>query len=451
MNRAIKEKDIAGLWGGQSVQEMEADTGARVQVLYPGRDSSRPGCDFRDAVLVIDDKKVCGDIEIHVTSDLWHGHGHHRDPSYNNIILHVAMWKGGGLPAVAQNGAVIPTVILSRYLSRYTYNSGSIKKTQQTCSYIHAGYAEETLYTMLHRAGCQRFQQKVNKFQLELHQEDPQQVLYRYIGRALGYARNTAPFEKLAQKLPFDYITGVLQEDMLALQACLFGVAGLLPLQRTGNAFCFLDEEVSALELRWSARINIAQQLQTREWCFHGTRPENHPARRLAALSFLLQRYSIGGLLPGLRELLESAPPGGESNWMEGGLVIEGTGYWSSHYDFGVCSDRCSALLGRGKAAEMAVNVVLPYFAAFALMNRDISLICKAIDIYNDYHSLPENDVTRYMRSMLLLSPSRRLTACRQQGLLHIYHAYCRLKECNRCPVPMSPKRGRGSHRGCHR
>jgi len=422
---------------------MEADSGASVQVVYPGRDSAGPGCDFQDAVLIIDDKKVHGDIEIHVSSELWRSHGHHRDPSYNNIVLHVAMWEGGGLPATAHNGAVIPTVILGRYLPRNARYPGCGKKMWRTCGHIGAVYSEEILLKILHRAGFERFEQKVNKFKLELHEEDTQQVLYRHIARALGYARNTPQFEKMAQKLPLDLIREVLQEDELTLQACLFGVAGLLPSQRSGDASLFAEKEVSTLEHRWSARTDMSQQLQFSEWCFHGTRPGNHPSRRLAALGLLLQRYAYPGLSAGLLELLAHDLPGRAGRQIENGLIIEANGYWVGHYDFGVCGDRCSALLGRGKAAEITVNAVLPYFASLALENRDISLICGVIDIYSEYHPLSENEITRYMRSMLLLDPSVRLTACRQQGLLHIYYTYCRLKDCSRCPIFMSPGRGR--------
>ncbi|MCX6004475.1 MAG: DUF2851 family protein [Chloroflexi bacterium] len=445
MGKSIKEKDISGLWEFQPIHVMEADTGARVQVLYPGRGSTRPGCDFQDAVLLIDDEKVYGDVEIHVTSDLWHCHGHHRDPVYNNIVLHVAMWQRGGLPAIVQNGNVIPTVILSQYLSGYVvHNPNSIKQTQYGCSYIDKQSSRGTLYKILHEAGSERFKQKVNKFKVELQREDHQQVLYRYIARALGYARNTTPFEALSQKLPIKFITRNLQENIISLQAYLFGVSGLLPSQRNGNSYYFIDEETSTLEHEWSARIAMLQQLQEWDWCFHGTRPENHPARRLAALSFLLERYSRQGLVPGLLELLEEAPPGSESNWIEKGLIIEGTGYWGNHYDFCVCREKCSALLGKGKAAEIVVNVILPYFISLALVNQDVGLICKAIDIYNDYHALPENDITRYMKSMLLPIRAQRLTACEQQGLLHIYHSHCRQKDCRQCPVFKFPERDRG-------
>ncbi|MDD5312602.1 MAG: DUF2851 family protein [Dehalococcoidia bacterium] len=443
MKKSIREKDIALLWESRSLPVMEADSGVRVQVLYPGRDSVRKGCDFQDAILIIDDKKVHGDVEIHVSSDLWHSHGHHRDPSYNTIILHVAMWEGGGLPATAQNGAVIPTVILGRYLSQHTCNPVSRKKMRQTCGYISSGYNERVIHQTLQRAGVERFQQKVNKFKLELCRGDPEQVLYSHIARALGYARNTVPFERTAQKLPLGGIRELLQEDVLTLRACLFGVAGLLPSQRSGNASFFTDEEIDTLERRWSARTDMLRQLQSSEWCFHGIRPGNHPSRRLAALSILLQRYFYSGLSEGLLELLGCGSPVRAGLQIENGLIIEAGGYWGRHYDFGVCSDICSALLGRGKAAEIAVNVVLPYFASLALENRDISLICRVIDIYSEYHSLSENEITRYMRSMLSLDQPGRLSACRQQGLLHLYHKYCRLKDCSRCPMAIIPKRVR--------
>ena len=89
MNTDIPEKTIALIWQGQLVASLLTDAGEQLQIIHPGRVSSGSGCDFTDAVFAIDGKVIKGDIEIHVKSSQWYSHGHHRDPKYNNIALHV--------------------------------------------------------------------------------------------------------------------------------------------------------------------------------------------------------------------------------------------------------------------------------------------------------------------------------------------------------------------------
>jgi hypothetical protein len=55
--------------------------------------------------------------------------------------------------------------------------------------------------------------------------------------------------------------------------------------------------------------------------------------------------------------------------------------------------------------------------------------------LYVGYRGVPSNEITRHMREELNLGAAEVHGACRQQGLLHIYHSYCREKLCSACPV----------------
>ena len=65
--------------------------GDTVEVLHPGRPTNDCGPDFRDALIAINGgRPLQGDVELHVNARDWRAHGHHRDPNYDRVILHVA-------------------------------------------------------------------------------------------------------------------------------------------------------------------------------------------------------------------------------------------------------------------------------------------------------------------------------------------------------------------------
>ncbi len=171
------------------------------------------------------------------------------------------------------------------------------------------------------------------------------------------------------------------------------------------------------------------------DWCFFRVRPDNFPTRRLIALSYLLARYHKSWLLQGILKLVREAPPRAEHRWLENGLTIVSQGYWANHFDFGIAKTRSSALLGREQATEIAINIILPFVYAWGEMAAEMKLKRKAAEVYHHYPKLVNNELTRYMKQQLLLKPDVDLSACQQQGLIHIFKTYCRHRNCVECPV----------------
>ncbi|MSQ40122.1 MAG: DUF2851 family protein [Dehalococcoidia bacterium] len=107
---APKEAEVARLWNSQAVRSRSLRTtdGERLQVLYPGRPRSEAGPDFKDALVVTQRGGLLqGDVEAHVDQRGWRTHGHHRDPRYNGVILHVVLYsQKGAYPSTGRwNGA----------------------------------------------------------------------------------------------------------------------------------------------------------------------------------------------------------------------------------------------------------------------------------------------------------------------------------------------------------
>ena len=170
------------------------------------------------------------------------------------------------------------------------------------------------------------------------------------------------------------------------------------------------------------------------DWHVFKVRPGNLPVRRLAAMGHLLRRYGKEGLLPGLVGGLENIRLEGGHREMEARLLVSAEGYWARNLDFGLPGGvGLPALLGRGRAAVIAVNVLLPFAAAWGCPRPGLAR--KARLIYRDYPALAENTLERHMGRQLGLGRRSVGTARRQQGLIHIYRTFCSQGRCEDCPL----------------
>jgi len=72
------------------------------------------GPDFKGARLRFDGELEVGDVEVHFREQDWAAHGHHEDPNYDRVILHLCLFPSapGVAPAVTSAGREVPMVSL---------------------------------------------------------------------------------------------------------------------------------------------------------------------------------------------------------------------------------------------------------------------------------------------------------------------------------------------------
>jgi hypothetical protein len=287
---------------------------------------------------------------------------------------------------------------------------------------------------LLDKVGEERFCSQAEQFKVELETSEAGQVLYEGIMVALGYAKNKKPFQQLARRLPLSTLEEL--DHPQAVQALLFGVAGLLPEQR-----CKRDKEsegwVRELEYLWHS-FGIRETMAAAEWRFFRVRPENFPTRRIAAASYLLTTYRKDGLLNSMLRLVGQAHPQQSYRELEQGLIVKTDGYWATHFDFGVEVRPSPTLIGRGRAREIAVNVLLPFPFAWAETTSQTWLKEQSLNIYRNYPPLGRNWITRHMERQLFGEVGHKSainSARRQQGLIHLYKNFCTERRCNQCPL----------------
>ncbi len=386
-------------------------SGERVRVIYPGMENSDSGPDFRDAVMGARSGLMIGDVEIHLRSSDWRNHGHHRDSRYNGVILHV-VWEGES-PAELESGGSAPTLCV-RHCLKGTLDEVRRKAFLEmwpdepcrgACQRLGAG----ELGHLLDEAGEERLRQKVERCKREMEEETQAQVLYRGIMGALGYIRNRERFEELARRLPWAVLEGFccgrpLSERARAFQSLLLGAAGLLP---TGEGEGFEPVAVSS-------------------WEYFRVRPDNHPRRRLIGAAHLFARFIEEGLVEVVMRLVRQC--GEDVKELEDGFVVSAEG------SFGA-SER--APIGRGRAREVVVNIVLPFACARAEAGDEPSLVEQALRLYRACPGTGENGLTRRLARLLFGGSSSKLvgSARRQQGLIFLEQSYCEHRRCWECPI----------------
>ncbi len=445
MPNNLPERVVVEIW--QRLMDRAGLTtadGEPIRIIYPGRKNDGRGADFRDAVIATSQGITKGDIEVHVKSSDWQAHRHHQDPAYNRVILHVVMWHNRRAATVLHNGKTAPILTLDKYLegpsSRGAGSAHPPASSGMPCLETAKGLATNTLAESLDSAGGRRFSAKAAQFQTELSQMEASQCLYQGIMGALGYAKNKPPMLKLARSLPLQILQSMTQgevsgqECLAQLQALLLGTAGLLPSQRQNRHREYQDDEwADKLEGLWASSPGT-KALSEDDWHLFKVRPNNFPLRRIAAMSYLILRYRERGMVEQVVGMIKEAPVSGGHLRLERGLGVTAHGYWASHFDFGLDSRTNNpTLLGRWRAADIVVNVLLPFVLAWSKLNSQPGVEEKTFKLYGGYPRLAVNTVERHMIKQLGLNISVVNSAQCQQGLIHIYNTLCIQGKCNSC------------------
>jgi hypothetical protein len=440
----IRESLLAHIWRHQWISKGALTTvdGQRVVVLHPGwENSDDSGPDFRHAVIGMNGgSPVSGDVELHLRSREWEAHGHHKDPNYDSVVLHVVLWDGGREASPLNNGRKVPILALSPYLRGPLHEFH--RATQPSflscaCSEAFLRHGWVWVGDVLAKAGKQRFYSKAWRFKKRMAETEIDQVLYEGLMRALGYAKNKRAFERLAQLLPLDVLVGTAgRSGLVEIQALMLGTAGLLPQQRCGKDIDLSGSdrlEAERLQRVWDS-CGVGQAMKESDWRFFKVRPENLPPRRIVATSHLLSEHGPA-LLERVLDVVGQAHSPTQKE-LERSFMVQGEGYWASHFDFGMEAGGERSLIGQGRAREMVVNVLLPCLFAWAVKYHQLRFKGRAVQLYRDYPRLPENWITRLMERQVFGEKRIKVDlACQQQGLIHLYETFCLKRRCRICPL----------------
>ncbi len=107
-----RELALSAAWHGALVRNLHTTEGEAIEVIFRGVWTHGFGPDFQDALLAFADGGLrTGAVEIHHRTADWRAHGHHLDPNFNAVILHLVRHHDGAETRRA-DGAIIPTALL---------------------------------------------------------------------------------------------------------------------------------------------------------------------------------------------------------------------------------------------------------------------------------------------------------------------------------------------------
>ena len=434
-----RELAMSAAWHGALTRTFETIDGDRIDVVFHGHWSHGFGPDFADAM--IDSASAglqTGAVEIHTRSSDWYRHGHHLDPRYNTVVLHVVSIVDGDETRRA-DGKLVPTAVLNvpdavlfgidqRLPAIWSELGGSV------CADELARREPERIRKAILRLGDVRLDDRVRRHEGALATTPASSIMLRALFDAFGFSENRLPMTELADALIRHEIGLRLQSVSSAdrfdyAAALLLGLSGFLPMSPP-------DAHVSHLEPAHARRIearlhSLAHELQETpiaptQWTRARTRPANHPVARLVTAATML------------------AATGGDPF----GVLIEelrcGADLPRSFRT--LCSAEGRPGLGSARAVAITASVILPIALAHA---RDIGDPELEDAASRSWAALPASEWSRPARRALAqaagTAPIKRLGERGIQGLLHLDRALCTPRRCYECPIAAEVVRDRQS------
>lgn len=144
------------------IRDLQTTAGKRVELTDAGKLNLTDGPDFIHATIHIDGMEWHGAVEMHVHSSGWKQHGHHTDPAYNQVILHVVA-EDTRIDVKREDGTSVPTLNLLPYLNAEAVNFLSALNFSDTipCSGNLSYISAKALSEQIQKAHFEYFEQKV--------------------------------------------------------------------------------------------------------------------------------------------------------------------------------------------------------------------------------------------------------------------------------------------------
>jgi hypothetical protein len=400
----ISEAELSWIWEGQRYPEgaLLGRDGAAVAVLNPGQKGAGPGPDFRNAVVRIGGEERKGDVELHVRASSYLQHGHHLDPGYDGLVLHVVFLDDVGGASPLACGETAPVAAFAPWVEARSADIaswlGRPPLWREPCQTAAVRFGRAGVAEQLRLAGRARFLARMEYLEALAAGEGEGEAIWQAVMEALGYGGDRDGFLRLARALPAsllrDLILRLPQEAQATLEDALLSVGGL---SRAPAPLAGLLPPALRPGLRSG-----------------GGRPANRPQNRLAAAALLFLRARGDIAAYALQTVREA------------GSVRELISHWSASR-----RGRGSATLGVGRSIEILLNAVLPFAA------RQYELREHSLELAAGLPALPPYGKTAFLERNLAPGDGKRPVkgALDQQGLLDLHARWCSQGGCGKCPL----------------
>ncbi|MGH7935385.1 MAG: DUF2851 family protein, partial [Chthoniobacterales bacterium] len=351
--RNFSELELQARWfAGDFGKTFTGTAGEAIEIVQFGTWNRAAGPDFSDASIRIDGGAVVrGSIEFDLADQNWETHSHGTNPAFDDTVLHVFVQSGTRdfFSRTSAHRNVLQVKVDPATLPAASASNLPLARPGR-CHAPLRDLPEEKVNGILDAAAQFRLTRKTQRLQrlTETHGRD--EMLFQELATSLGYKQNKLPFTLLAQRLPLAMLRALPND----IEAILFGVAGFL---ETSDLAKFRPETRPYLRGLWDKWWPHRAELQRlvlppRTWRLAGTRPLNHPQRRLGALAILVADW------PRLRSSLGKSDLAATRKF----LLSRAHPYWNFHYTLSSAAASAEmALIGESRITEIFANVVLPF------------------------------------------------------------------------------------------
>jgi hypothetical protein len=425
----VSELALSIAWHAGMTRAVVTTAGERLAVVFPGHWTHGHGPDFRDAMLERPNATLLqGAVEMHHRASDWVRHGHHTDPAYNDVVLHVVTTVDV-METRRLDGSPVPIAALRVPPSQLR----AVDERQpdvwarlggDVCAPRLAKALPMRIVSILRELGDTRFDQRVTRFESQLSFGTPAATLVPALFEAFGYSGNREQMGRLAAALGWPAFAPRLhhldrQARTRLTLAILLGLGGWMPLSPSHAGLAGLSAaETGVIETLWAEEHAswMHAMLPGTIWSTARTRPANHPVSRVATLAVLLGAHGTE-LVPVLLNAIRDGVP-------IAACLQE------------LARQTGTSPLGTDRAIAIAAGVVLPFAVAYARSARDDAL---EDDALRAWATLPGSTMPQpARRARHQVAGDAPITQLRErgvQGLLYLDRSFCGPRRCYECPI----------------
>lgn len=406
-------------------QRLLTTDGEAVTIINPGKKNTNAGPDFLEAKVRIGNVILVGNIELHIHPQEWTRHNHHKDPAYQNIILHVVYYNS----AITDAPENVPMLVMEPHIPRYIVKQyAALVQTDKLlpCAKELPQINELTKEAWMNRLLAERWEQKLSDWKLQLKKSagDWRTLLYWRLAANFGFKINADTFLLLAQSIPIN-VLAKHRENLIQTEAILFGQAGFLEEEASDDYTEILQKEYNYLKQKYQLQP-IAKHL----WKFLRMRPANFPTIRIAQFAALIHRS-----VHLFSQIIET----NDTTLLHELFSVKAGDYWDHHYRFGDWQDTPSEKhFGSSSVDNLIINTIAPIQFLYACEQGLYDLRENALQLLE--HISPEKN---HLTEIWPQHGWQIKNALHSQALLQLYNGYCSSKRCLDCSIGLNIIRSR--------
>jgi hypothetical protein len=399
-----------------TAQQLVTTEGEPVDVIDVGKHNTDAGPDFFNAKIRIGETLWAGNVEIHTRSTDWNKHSHHSDKAYDSVILHVVSEVDGEI--FRADGAKIPqlTLVYPKHIAE-NYDRLITEQKWISCEDKIAAVPGIVIESWKNALLTERLEHKMQAITTLLTESNQhwEEAFYITLARNFGFGTNSQAFESLAKSVPLS-VLGKHKDQLLQLEAVLFGQAGLLTDEATDEYAARLKQEYSFMKTKFGL-----QQINASQWKLLRLRPDNFPHVRIAQFASLIHTSS---------KLFSKIVDNPELEYLRSIFVCEPSDYWKRHYLFSHESPVRDKKLGTQSINVLLINTVVPFLFCYAQQKNNQTLKDKALQLLEQLPSERNAIITAWQKLGI-----NSASAYDSQALLQLKKQYCDDKKCLRCRI----------------